>query len=158
MSPRHNRKGWTGLINRLVHPFRPPTRSPPQRITREPSPSSRPPIELASDYPSGIEPSERPFWNEFDDRPIPVRRTKRRWQTRRRKYRTFEEHLDVFLSTLPVDQMTDSEQAEAWSEYLDIWYENRGNRYEWLDDWGIDYRDFDWDGWRDAMGYSRKAS
>lgn len=72
-----------------------------------------------------------------------------------------QEHLE-FVSGFPDwDNMPRYERMEVWRDYLDVMVMGNTDhmtRNEFFESIGLDPRDFDWEGWREAMGYSRNAA
>jgi hypothetical protein len=69
--------------------------------------------------------------------------------------------IDIYESTgIPADSDPDTD-LEAFSEFLLAFYPQDKSREEWwydreefYDNWGISAEDIDWEGYRDAIGYS----
>lgn len=56
------------------------------------------------------------------------------------------------MTELPQD-----EQEQAWTDYLASFVTGQRLHMTWFEEWGLDPRDFDWESWRTAMGYSRRG-
>lgn len=67
-------------------------------------------------------------------------------------------HVEVFYSLPDMINESRAERNDWWQGYLHNMVSDqasRDDRIDWLHDVGIDERDFDWQGWREAMGYGR---
>ena len=67
----------------------------------------------------------------------------------------FQDHLAFFMSNPGIPETPRVEQHELWEDYIDAMVEGRLDRNQFFEEMGIDPRDFDWEGWREAMGYGR---
>jgi hypothetical protein len=67
----------------------------------------------------------------------------------------FPGHYEVFIS-LPVSELDLDDFLDAWREYIETWVQGEKDREEFWRSLGINPRDFDWEGWRQAMGYRSK--
>ena len=66
-------------------------------------------------------------------------------------------HLEQYI-TMGGDEFSGREQHEMFREYLDVMVNGGHTKSEWESffyEMGIDPRDFDWEGWRELMGYTR---
>lgn len=66
-------------------------------------------------------------------------------------------HLEQFIQ-MGGDEYQGREQHEMFREYLDIMVvggHSQAERDSFYAEMGLDPRDFDWEGWRELMGYSR---
>lgn len=60
--------------------------------------------------------------------------------------------LDIFLDMVP-DDFSQQETQQMWGDYLMAMVEGGMSREEFFEEYDIDPADFDWDAWREAMGY-----
>lgn len=72
----------------------------------------------------------------------------------------FEGHLEIFIASPGILETLDEdpyEVADLWLGYVEsmINESSRFDREDFLSDFGIQDVDFDWEGWREVMGYSR---
>lgn len=73
----------------------------------------------------------------------------------------WNEWRDVFTNSVDTDEMSGSETVEAFQLFLQAFYPQEGVsgrdwsyiREEFYELYDIDDSDFDWEGWREAMGY-----
>jgi hypothetical protein len=72
------------------------------------------------------------------------------------EHEIFQTHLELFLSSPGITEENRVVQHELWEDYLDSMVEQRLDRDQWFEEMGIDPRDFDWESWREAMGYGRQ--
>jgi hypothetical protein len=66
-------------------------------------------------------------------------------------------HLEIFMASGGVET-EGQEQHELFRDYLEFMVvggHSQAERDAFWDELGIDPRDFDWEGWRELMGYSR---
>jgi hypothetical protein len=68
-------------------------------------------------------------------------------------YEIRDEHLDFLEGMAGFSTMDHADQLQTWTDYIDGFVNNGGNRENFFDDMGYDEEDFDWDGWRAIMGY-----
>ena len=68
-------------------------------------------------------------------------------------YELRDQHLDFLENMAGFSEMDHGEQLQAWTDYIDGFVNGDGDRNEFFDDMGYDADDFDWDGWREIMGY-----
>lgn len=66
----------------------------------------------------------------------------------------FQAHFEVFAMLNP--EGDDDEQLQMWDDYLAAFVNGETTHDAFFEEWNIDPRDFDWEMWRDAMGYSKK--
>lgn len=71
------------------------------------------------------------------------------------EHEIIQEHLSIFMEYMEGEDR--GTQHQAWVDYLEFMVEpghTREEREEFLEDvFGIEYEDFDWAAWREAMGY-----
>lgn len=71
----------------------------------------------------------------------------------------FNANWDTFTQLGGVQEMTSDEVLTGWEHYVDVFvndeqlHQDPGNDF--FEYMGMDPRDFDWEAWRDANGYSR---
>lgn len=118
--------------------FEPAETSPPQ----PPSPPEEPP-ESGGEGGSFYERAEA-LWDDSTG------------LTDRKGHREFNEHLDVFYSIPTALEGDPEERLDLWRFYIETWVLDEMRRAEFWEEFGIDPSDFDWEGWREARGYSRK--
>ena len=92
-----------------------------------------------------------PFWNEWIDNG---------GGRNRAGQKLFLDGYDAFASTVPLAYEDINDQLDSWDDFMQTWLLDRGrgkaNREAWFRRNNIDPRDFDWAGWRDAMGYKAR--
>jgi hypothetical protein len=64
-----------------------------------------------------------------------------------------DQHLNFLEEMAGFDQMDHGDQLQAWTDYIDAFVNGDGDRDTFFEDMGYDAADFDWDGWREIMGY-----
>ena len=70
----------------------------------------------------------------------------------------FQNHYnDVFYPlTIDAPELTRDEQLEMWQDYIETFMMNE-HRHDWFfETWNVHPSDFDWQAWREAMGYREK--
>jgi hypothetical protein len=72
-----------------------------------------------------------------------------------RKSEIVQAHVEIFLSLPDMENTPGYERYRLWREYLGAMVEGSIPRERFYDAVGIDERDFDWQEWREAMGYGR---
>jgi hypothetical protein len=70
---------------------------------------------------------------------------------------SYERHRELFNTIPGMEYEDDETRQELWASYVRNMVNGRQRRNDpynpWWGDIGIDPRDFDWDDWREAMGY-----
>lgn len=61
-------------------------------------------------------------------------------------------HIELFQDYVP-DDYTDAQELQMWGDYLAGMVEGLTTHNEFFDLYDIDPGDFDWEAWREAMGY-----
>jgi hypothetical protein len=64
-------------------------------------------------------------------------------------------HLETFMSLPGMEEEPRYVKYDLWEQYTEAMI-NGNNRDEFFANVGIDPRDFDWEGWREMMGYNRE--
>lgn len=65
-------------------------------------------------------------------------------------------HLEIFLSLPGMTEEDRGDRLYYWGQYLDATASGGQTMQQWLRDTGYDPRDFDWQMWRETIGYSRR--
>ena len=148
------RRGFFGRIADFVqHPIREIQRileTPPER-------EEQPPEERQRGAPTGRGRAQRRYWDSEVPRPT-IRRIQE--ETGYSRNELFMAHQELFYS-LPgmVDEPLE-ERHRLWELYVREMVIGHGRRNDrnnlFWQDIGIDPRDFDWQAWRDVMGYSKR--
>lgn len=64
----------------------------------------------------------------------------------------FQAHFDIAQDYMD-DEWDAGQEHQFWVDYLDAMVDGTMSREEFFDTYDIDPADFDWDAWREAMGY-----
>lgn len=68
-------------------------------------------------------------------------------------------HLEIYHSMPGVEELTSQQRHQEFAEYLDLMVRgmhSRAEREGFFMAMGIEPADFDWEHWRDLMGYNRQ--
>lgn len=123
---------------------------PPPEPPREPP---RPPVEYSEPESGPPQNFYRQIWNQEVSRSHTRRVADRTGYSRQEQ---FQLHVELFLSMFFADMPRD-EQETGWHDYLDTFVTGQTRHATFFEEWGLDPRDFDWEAWRSAEGYSRRG-
>jgi hypothetical protein len=71
------------------------------------------------------------------------------------EHEIFQSHLELFMSSPGITEESRVVQHELWEDYIDAMVTGTLDRDQFFEEMGINPRDFDWESWREAMGYGR---
>lgn len=155
------------LVKRVVPPAPGPV-APPEEPREPPRRPPEPPREPPRQPPR--EPPEAPIgpgggnpWRSAWNAEVPRKQQNRiSSDTGYSRNEIFQHHVELFLSIGGIAEEPRDEQLRLWSLYLESLvagiHGKRNDRSNvFWSEMGLDPRDFDWEDWRDGMGYSRRS-
>ena len=142
------RRTFQGIKNLIFRP-EPPRPEPP----RQPPPSPpRPPGGPSGGGPGIWTGPYRETWQDFTtERDIADIQERTGYS----ENEIFQAHFEVFLALNPEGDR--DELREMWEDYIMAFVSDGMTHDTFFETWNIDPRDFDWEMWRDAMGYSNRG-
>jgi hypothetical protein len=130
------RFGFVGRIGRALKKIVAPSPHPPRETPRQPPPRPEPPAPSRDTY--------KEIWREY----------------KTGRAGSYRKNLKVFHSAIDPIEKDERERVELWESYVRHMVSPRG-RYRRQDpqnmfwrDSGIDPDDWNWQAWREAMGYT----
>lgn len=129
-----------------------PKEPPPERPSPPPPPppSGAPPVDRTARY--------RQIWNRTAS-PGVIREVSGRTGYSREEQE--QAHLEIFLAMPGMMEEEARERYRLWGQYVRVMVNgnvSKREREEFFEELYLDERDFDWQLWREIMGYSRNAA
>jgi len=63
-----------------------------------------------------------------------------------------DKQYDIFADMVP-DDFNERQAEQMWGDYLEAFVQGGGSMDDFFEEYDIDPEDFDWEAWREAMGY-----